>query len=419
MSTPGSSNAEWHEMKKRWSILIFAAGLGIGCWVGSGRGSVIQVISSTHLEQQSKLRESRPTTTPHDTKWQSFGKSVARMSHEDQEAVLEKLDSLDWAAAMEAILAQAGPEGLDHDMKEMLTSILTKWGVEDFDRAWEWTQSCEPEAMQIFAVKTLLEDLAKREPEKALMLYYRKTSVSPQYESDVPEILMKASAGNGADEFVKLLGRFKFSASERTGMGTVRRTSVEFAPDFDFRQVADATVKLMEKHGGEMPERFPYNFTAEWGKKDLAAADDWVMKNPELPFNEWSNLYLAAQESLGTEAAGAWMAAKLESAGDRKTGMMEMLINFSSAANIKAIAAVMPDMETRDRFIEDLVAASGGNSSENNIGIALTMLSSPTARLAALRRMPASNDWLPDDEDLEKLGITRAQLNEIVPPREE
>ncbi|OYV01478.1 MAG: hypothetical protein CFE26_22885 [Verrucomicrobiales bacterium VVV1] len=130
-------------------------------------------------------------------------------------------------------------------------------------------------------------------------------------------------------------------------------------------------------------------------------------------------MYEAAQESLGTKAAAAWMAAKLDSAaGEQKTEMLHNLINFSSVENIKAVAAVMPDIERRDRFLEDLVAASGGDFSENNTDTAMSMLSSPAARLAALRRIPRSNDWEPDDEELARLGITRTQWNEILPPRE-
>ena len=61
-------------------------------------------------------------------------------------------------------------------------------------------------------------------------------------------------------------------------------------------------MELMKNHEGDVPDRFPSNFIEEWGKRDLRAAEDWVAKNPELPFNEWSGLYEAAQESLGTKA---------------------------------------------------------------------------------------------------------------------
>lgn len=301
----------------------------------------------------------------------------------------------------------------------MVTKLLTKWGTEDFDTAWQWAQSCKPEAMQPFAVHHLLLDLSSRDPEKALTLYYQKRATSPAYESDVPVVLTKAAAGKGAIDFIKLLNQLSFDRFSHTSHGAYRGISVEFAPDFDFRQVADATVELMGNHEREMPDRFPSNFIEEWGKRDLRAAEDWVAKNPELPFNEWSGLYEAAQEALGTKAAGAWMAAKLDSAaGHQKTEMLHNLINFSSVENIKAIAEAMPDVERRDRFLGDLVAASGGDFSENNTDTAIAMLSSPAARLAALRRMPRSNDWEPDDAELERLGITRAQWNEILPPRE-
>ncbi len=403
-------------MRASWGIPIFAAGIGLGCWIASYRSNAFQAASPAPSAKQSKLLENRPTRTPHERKWQGFGELVAKMQSEEQEEVLKTLDPHDRAAALESLLTQAGPNGLDLNLKEMVTKILAKWGMEDFDGAWEWTQSCKLEAMRTFAVRKLLEDMAGRDAKRALALYYKQLEISPRYESDVAEILIKASAGKSTDEFIDLLGRFHFSCSERSAIGTLRSAwGVEFAPDFDFRTAADTTVKLMQERGGEFPERFPNNFIKEWGKRDLPAATDWMMKYPILPFNDWDNLYEAAKEKLGTKEAGVWMAARLDLAGDQKQSMMEMLINFSSSDNIKAVAAAIPDTGKRARFLEDLIAASGGNYSANCTDTALWLMSSPAARLAALRKMPSSNDWRPDDDDLKHLGITREQFDEISP----
>lgn len=406
-------------MKKYPGFLLFATGLAIGCWIGRYGGTFLPAASNTPPTAVKMQREPRPVPPDDDAKWRSFGESVLGLSNDDQDAVVRELESGDAGAAIESLLAQAGPDGLRSDLKEMVTKLLAKWGTEDFDTAWKWAQSCKPEALKPFGVKLLLENLAIRDPEKALTLYEERRAISPLHESDFPDFLTKAAAEKGTEELIKLLNRFSYYGSEDTFLGRPRGISVNFAPDFDFRQVADETVKLMVKHEGANPDRFPGNFIEEWGKRDLRAAEDWVAKNPRLPFNEWSGLYEAAQTSLGTEAAGAWMAAKLDSAADgQKTEMLRNLINFSSADNIKAIAAVMPSVESRDRFLGDLIAASGGNYSENNTDTAMAMLSSPAARLAALRRMPRSNDWEPGDDELARLGITRAQWNEIFPPRE-
>ena len=403
-------------MRASWGILIFAAGLGIGCWIASYRGTTFQAASLTDSTKQSKLLENRPTRTPHERKWQGFGESVAKMQSEEQEEVLKTLDPHDRAAALESLLAQAGPEGLDSDLKEMVTKILIKWGMEDFDGAWGWTQSCKPESVRIFAVRKLLEDLAGRDSARALNLYYQQLENGPNYETDVPAILVNASAGKSTDDFIELLGRFRFDHRGNTFWGHPRNTSVHFAPDFDFRTAAETTVKLRHEREGGWPECYPSNLIKEWGKRDLSAATDWMMKCPVLPFNEWDSLYEAAQEVLGTKEAGVWMVARLDSAGDQKDGMMNMLINFSSSENVKAVAAAIPDTGKRDRFLEDLIAASGGDYAENCTGTALCLISSPAARLAALRKMPSHNDWRPDDDDLEHLGITSEQFDEISPP---
>jgi hypothetical protein len=210
-------------MKKRWSILIFAVGLGMGCWIGSEFSPAIQGVPSALSERQPTLhREVRPKNTAHETKWRTFGESVVQMSDEDQVAMLEKLDPLDRALAIEALLTQAGPGGLRSDLQEIIEKILAEWSTENFDDAWDWAQSCKPEAMRVFAIKNLLNGLAKRDPEKALTLHYQKTAVSPRYESKVPETLMTESAGKGADEVIKLLGQFEFHAPGHTPAGNLR-----------------------------------------------------------------------------------------------------------------------------------------------------------------------------------------------------
>ncbi len=409
-------------MKKYSGILLFATGLAIGCWIGRDGGSFWPAASITPPASVTKQREPRQTPSVGDAKWRSFGESVLQLSNDDQNAALEELDSGDAGAAIESLLAQAGPDGLRSDLKEMVTKLLTKWGSEDFDSAWQWAQSCKPGAMQPFAVKNLLENLAIRDPEKALTLYEEKRATSPVYESDFPEFLTKAAAGKGAEEFIKLIGRFSYYGGEDTFEGRPRGISVEFAPDFDFRQVADATLKLLEKHEGDNPDRFPGNFIEEWGIRDLRAAEAWMLKSPDLPFNDWNGLYRAAEETQGAKEAAAWMAAKLDSASsDQRTEMMGMFsgFNFEALDTIKTIAEAMPEAEERDGFLEDLIAHSETYYSQNLAGDVMAMMSSPAARLKALRKMPRNKSWEPDDEELERLGITRAQRNENLLPEVE
>jgi hypothetical protein len=259
----------------------------------------------------------------------------------------------------------------------------------------------------------LIWELAERDPNKAMALYYEKEQDDPFYESDIPEIIMKASAKKGTDEFIEILNHFQFSNDGRTVKGTERCISVEFSKDFDFKRAADETDRLRQKHGAQFPERFPDNFIYEWGKKDFRAADEWTMEN-YLPFNEQSSLNDAAQKALGTKKAGIWMAQKLESStGRSREALLEILLGFSTEENIKSVAAAMPNTATRDRFLQDLVSVHIGHYSENCTGVAMSLLSTPAARLTALHKIQSSNDWIPNDQELKSMGITRAQYDEI------
>lgn len=395
------------------SILIFVAGFSIGCWVSSDRVDFFHEASSTPDTKPTKLRENRPVRTPNERKWQNFGETVAQLPDEEQDKIVETLDPHDRAIALEELLAQSGPDGLSDDLADMVINILIKWGTEDFDEAWKWASSSKPEPTKIFSVQILLVGLAERDPNKALALYYEMEKISPKYETDLPEIILNASARKGTDEFIEILNQFNFSESERTFIGAERGISVEFSPDFDFKRAADAAVILIQKNGGQIPERFPENFIYEWGKRDHNAADKWMMKNDILPFNDWSSLNNVAQEALGAKEAGVWMARKLESSDKHRQSLLEMLLSFSSESNIEAIAAAMPNTMTRDKFLEDLVSSNGGHYSVNCTGKAMSLLSTPTARLAALRKIQSENDWVPNDEELKSMGITRAQFDEL------
>ena len=365
------------------SILIFAVGIGI-----------VFLISCNLVNPSKKLSSSANT---------------------EQTKLLETLDSRDPPRVLKELLAQSEPNELSKDQTEIVKTILEKWAMENFDEAWKWAKAYDPEPTKIFLVGILLKKIAERDPYKTLALYYEMEHIGPNYESDVPEILLKASAKKGTEEFIDLLNKFEFANRSTMFFGTSRCTQVEFSPDFDFKRAANATVALIKKHANNnrpYPDCFPENFIYEWAKRDFNAADKWMSENSRLPFSEWYNLNDAAQEALGTRKAGIWMAAKLESSKYREQ-LLETLLGFSTAKNVKSVAAAMPDTNTRDKFLKDLVCANIGHYADNSTGTALSLMSTPAVRLAALRKIPSQNDWRPNDEELKSMGITRAQFNEI------
>lgn len=399
-------------MKTWWSIPIFAAGLVVGA-------AIVPQFRTQSEEAKAEGDSTRPTRrTPHssrpvehDTKWNTFARSAGRMSGEEKETWLKNLKASDRISALEALLSQAGPQGLPYDVQHLMENILANWAKEDFDGAWKWSEHCQPDKFRSFAKKALLGSLLDRDAARALELHIAQVKEDPEFTSRVSgHFIEKAAMGNAGD-FVDLLSKLSFQRG-------ARGTAMNFAENFDFKAAADGLAAMTEGRE-DRPYEFPSNFIEEWCKSDLEGAHQWLMKHDSLPFGGWSDVFEAVEISHGLEEAGAWAAREIEQAGENRArllGALGGLPHTRAEAGIRSIVTAIPDVPAKDQFLADFVTQHP-HSMKGITGAALSLLSTPEARLAAFRAIHKEGGYVDLDDitpsKFQEWGITRAQVAEI------
>lgn len=399
-------------MKARWALIFFAAGLGTG-WLmfGGGMRESAGTAGNKVAAPVVSKREARPVKAPYEAKFRNFAKELPSLSEEEMEAFKKSLAPGDRAAAIEAMLSQAGPYGLPPEIMAMTSEILKTWASEDFDGAWAWCQRIESDANRNFIAAELLDQLVGKDPDRALALHLEMAAGDSGFDSRILFELLRQVTTKDAASFLNFLGKLPFDYNDQS-------MPVEFAADFNFQQAADGIVALRKNQKAPI-QILPNNLLSSWATRDADAAYAWFSKNGNLPRENFGNL-LEGNEKQGTSGASySWAADKLNEPGCRREEMIHALADINSDENtnfIKGIAQAMPDTANRDRFLGDVLMMNHLANPADWFGYALTQMSSPSARLEILQRLGKA-DRLVNAENipdalLQQWGITRQQVEQ-------
>jgi hypothetical protein len=400
-------------MKAHWVFLIFVAGLGAGWLIPHGSSHESAVTGNKPTPPVVRKHEARPEKTAHPSEWRTFAKELPKLSEKEKDAFKQSLAPADRAAALEAMLGQIGPDGFPWQAKAMIEYILKSWAGEDFDGAWAWCQQIESDATRKFVAGKLLEQLVDKDPDRALALHLEMAAVGSEFSSSFTINILKKAAAKDAGSFLDLLGKLPFGNS-------CSGDTMVFAENFNFQQAADGLTALTKNQSGKRPPVFPYNFLGSWAARDADAAYAWLSKHPNVvPYGDFGSLLLGIEMKGTPGASAAWAADKINEPGAPREELIReftCIDAFRQAADIGAIAQAMPDTASRDRFLGDAITLSFVDDPVGHFGYVFTLMSSPAARLDALRRL-AEKDKLDaakiPDTQLQTWGLTRQQVEQV------
>lgn len=362
-------------------------------------------------------RSARPRTpgadkAAHDAKWKAFGRRAANITREERENFLNEIAPADRLAALEAIASHAGIDGLPYDMRELISSIIYKWGNENFDDAWASAGRIQNEGTRRHVLSRLLSLLKDKDPERAFELHMEQLALDSNFSSEAPVVILSKKAGENAEAFLSVLERLPFGGGGRARV-------MDFADGFDFKKVADEGIALKERRGSGIPSHFAANFFESWAKTDALAAHEWWRENGNLFTNDWSGIYKGVEQGSTLEAASRWAAELLVDETDDKL-RMRMLSGILSGnqlvRRLEVLIDEMPDDVSRDGLLGDALLSDNGFYLAE---FAISELSSPEARLAAITRMAGrySNRHVQEFSDAQfaAWGLTRERVEQALP----
>lgn len=203
-------------MKVHWAILFFAVGLGAGWLIfGGGVRESAEAAGNKSAAPFVRKLEARPVTSPHESKFRTFAKELPKLSENDREAFTKSLTPGDRAAAIEAMLAQAGPNGIPVETHSMIGQILMTWASEDFDGAWAWARQIESDGDRKFVASQLLDFSGGKDPDRALALHLEMAAEDPDFSSSAPLDILQKAASKDAGSYLDLLGKVPFGKGVR------------------------------------------------------------------------------------------------------------------------------------------------------------------------------------------------------------
>jgi hypothetical protein len=400
-------------MKTRSFDLIRVSGLAVigsalGWLVHGGATVVVPSPSVATSSRSARSRELRPTISKNNDKWQNFAMQFSTTSEEEKKNFEQSITPKERKAAIEALLAQGGPQGFDSKMEDMIVRLLSAWEEENFEEVWIWGQQINGQGTQSFVAGKLLNLLVITDLDRAANLYFELSKTNHHIHCDVPEKILARAALKNTEEFLKLAEKIPMS-------DFFHQESFKFAQDFNFQQVADTIAKLRKnKDDHALPMGFPDNFSEVWIQRDH---DKAFTGGVLTKFIEFPQFLEKLEEHDTPKAAWNWVADKIQESEVASKAICSDLHSLH-VVSFNGIVQALPDAASRDRFLIQVVQEHGiANEKGEMPSIAISAMSSPEVRLEAFSQMRKHEDQ-PDitkvtDLDLQNWGVTRQQIAAI------
>jgi hypothetical protein len=396
-----------------WISMTVATGLTIGWLVRSG-AAPLNSPPPDELRSYSERRHKEQTPAIRATeKWRTFATQFSTITEEERKAFKKNIALQDRSAAIEALVAQSGPDGFHPDLKKTIDELLDAWAEENFEAAWAWSKQLTGEGTQNFIAGKLLDKLVTTNRELALTHYLELTRTNPSFESKVPEKILAGAALRDADDFLNFAGKLGFSGAPGG--------DCDFAKDFNFQQVADGVASLLGKEYDNYPVGFPSNFQEIWMLRDRDAAFANFAGGTLKRLSDFDNILETLEEHHKPEVIWDWVVKKIQESEVSSKAIRNGLANVPPAS-LNGIIQAFPDAASRDRFLTQVAVEGGVTHRADEVpSIAISAMSSPQVRLETLSKMHqerVQSNYPYDistitESDLQAWGITRQQLTAI------
>jgi len=402
-----------------------AVGLVAGYHIPRGGGEVL-VPTTSEVRPATGTRGTKSVaeraSIQRDIAAKKFVRSIPRADDfSGREKWLATLSLDDLPKLIDSLCANIGPDGLDYSDKDLLTKGFKKWMAEDREGVVAWIANLPAGPTKRYFMKSLLGEMLKDDPARALTLSeafqvedpeWKHTAIRDQrFDLLISEAWKKPNAT--ADEMLNL-----YLQLDRGG-GCGGSSLGKYPEGFDFQKFLDGVVSQYEKDK-KYPSSMPSDVLEGWARVNPGAAAQWFFASAEnqqgVPFQEWADIAKAVSQTSGPDAYFEWTADIISSVSSKQ---IESIVRGLSEPDVIGVTSRMTDIGLRDQVFT--IAAAKHLYARNDQTVEfLAKISTPEARLNAIKQNSYSyarwvNEYPPDQTAWQKLGLSREQVDAVLP----
>ena len=403
------------------------------CLVGiAGTAIVLKSGGNTETEEPAnprpapvtrKIRDNPSQSTKHkqEAARQLLDTIPDREQYSERKKWLEELSTSQIPALLEALCANIGPGGLDYQDKNAIEKSIERWLKESPDECVAWINQLQPGATKRYFLKTMLEEMLKTDPERALATSETYLTEDPDWKHEAITARYVRSKISDAWKKPDVTAEEMLSLfSELPRGNSSGGSNIESYPEnFDFKAFLDGMASLNKKDG-KKPGTMPADLLEKWARRDLQAATQWFLQNTEdkasVPFQDWDNIAAAVTATSGAAAYHQWTAELLAQASEKQ---FESITGNIENRDMLDIADAIQDIPLRDRTLHKMASRAAGQNPTQAIAL-YAEISTPEARLDAIGHGSTYyfRKWLEEKSltasDWQKIGLTEDQVRAAV-----
>ena len=396
-------------MKKLFFVLIFIGNATLGWLIHSGvRAKNPQQSAQTSSALRELASKTDRAKEAREKEFKNLAKNFSRIDYGEQCALSRNIAPQDRGAFLEAFLKEQDPSGYSSEANSMIEGIIKIWATEDFEGAWNWSRQIIDDNCRRYISGKVLSKLAEKDLKRALALHMEISIVDPEFYSKAPFLALQETTRKSARDFLDVLGKIPLHQG-----GTL---DFEFAIDFDFQEAAEGISALLRKQE-ELPGQFPMNYMKVWGERDPDGALMWFANQENTDRLGFADILEGVEKQGIPGAASAWVAKKIEESEKLRKVIIEG-VSVPSAARLNGILKALPDSNSSDRFLTELLV-NQSQYSTINFTTTLSGMSSLQARLdafAQVRKVGRDLGSNISETQYKAWGVTRQQFETIFPP---
>lgn len=346
-----------------------------------------------------------------------------REKYSEREKWQKELSTDQIPTLLEALSVGIGPEGLDYSDKDLIEKSIKRWLTESPEECAAWINQLEPGGIKCHFLKTMLEELLKSDPERALAMSESYQAEDPLWKhGDLQYKHVKGKIDKAwkkpdvtAEEMLAVFS--ELPRGESSGGSNID----SYPENFDFQAFLDGIASWNEKDR-KQPGTMPTDVLETWARRDPQAAAQWFLqtseKNVSVPFQEWKNIARAVSATSEAAAYHQWTADLLGQVSEKQ---FDKIAGNIEPRDMLDVADAIEDHHLRDRTLQTMAGSQASKGPAQAIAL-YGEISTPEARLAAIKKDSSYyfRKWLEEKSitaaDWRKLGLTEAQVRAVVQP---